>query len=111
MIIVTFPDNNIITSSFEQSNEINESESFQLICTVDGNPLSNITWIFAKNNSVLQKESNKNISLLHINHANCLDYGEYMVLAENGKGPVASLRTKITVKCKSSDFLGDSGKF
>lgn len=32
-----------------------------------------------------------------------------MVVAENGKGPASSSKTKITVKCKSSTFLSDFG--
>lgn len=67
---------------------------------MDGNPLSNIQWIFVKNNSVLKTERNKSISSFDIYSAKCIDHGEYEVRAENGRDFTARSRTKIAVKCK-----------
>lgn len=104
MYYCSFSDNNMIVSRFNEVYYINESQKFQLECIVDGNPLSNIDWVFATNGSVLKKDRNTNMSLLQIYFANCLDFGQYKVLAENRKGSTTSLTTTLAVNCKSSCF-------
>lgn len=93
-------DDNKITSKFETVYEINEGAYFKLQCIVDGNPLSTITWIFTKNNSVLSQEQNKNESVFEKDFASCFDHGEYKVTAENRRGSMVSASTKLAVKCK-----------
>lgn len=100
--------NNIITSTFVDLYEVNETQRLQLECIVDGNPLSNIQWIFVKNNSVLKTERNKSISSFDIYSAKCIDHGEYEVRAENGRDFTARSRTKIAVKCKPRLYTIDS---
>lgn len=99
--------NNIIVSEFKEVYKINESQKFQLKCSVDGNPLSNITWIFAANGSVIKMENYTNMSILKIDSANCLDFGLYEVMAENRKESTASLKTKLAVNCKPRQYPGD----
>lgn len=112
--LVVFYDNKI-TSKFETVYEINEGAYFKLQCIVDGNPLSTITWIFTKNNSVLSQEQNKNESVFEKDFASCFDHGEYKVTAENRRGSMVSASTKLAVKCtpriytvnsQTSDKLG-----
>lgn len=93
-------DDNTITSKFETVYEINEGDHFKLQCIVDGNPLSTISWIFTKNNSVLAQDLNKSESDFDIDFASCFDHGEYKVTAENRRGYKASASTKLAVKCK-----------
>lgn len=100
MFYCSISDNNIIVSEFKEVYKINESQKFQLKCIVDGNPLSNITWIFAANGSVIKMENYTNMSILKIDSANCLDFGLYEVMAENRKESTVSLKTKLAVNCK-----------
>lgn len=105
MFYCSISDNNIIVSEFKDVYKINESQEFQLKCVVDGNPLSNITWIFAANGSEITGETNTNMSILKIYSANCLDFGLYEVLAVNRIGSTASRKTTLAVNCKSSFFI------
>ncbi|XP_062592042.1 synaptogenesis protein syg-2-like isoform X6 [Saccostrea cucullata] len=100
--------NNVITSSWNKTYSVKEHERFQLVCEVDGNPSSNITWVFVRNNSVIIKDYNVKKSSLVISSANCLDFGTYRVFADNGKGRNASITTKLLVKCKPRLYLMDS---
>ncbi|XP_061168925.1 synaptogenesis protein syg-2-like [Saccostrea echinata] len=100
--------NNIITSNWNQTYSIKEHENFHLDCEVDGNPLSNITWMLVKSSTVLKKNYRVKKSSLEITSAACLDYGTYKVLADNGKGPRASKTAKLIVKCKPRLYMTDS---
>ncbi|XP_055999868.1 neural cell adhesion molecule 1-like [Ostrea edulis] len=91
--------NNVITSKVNE-HVISEHGRLEIKCDVDGNPLSTITWLFVPNNTVVKRESDVHSSSLDILSANCLDHGNYKVTADNGKGPAATRRTHIAVRCK-----------
>ncbi|XP_056009630.1 hemicentin-1-like isoform X7 [Ostrea edulis] len=92
--------NNVITSNLDKEYVTSEHERLQIKCDVEGNPLSNITWVFVQNNTVVKRDSNVNSSTLDISSVNCLDHGSYKVTAENGKGPAAVRTTNVVVRCK-----------
>lgn len=92
-------DESNITSTFNETYEIGENRSIRLLCSVDGNPLSNITWIFLKKNETVERNYMSNNSVLEISSAKCEQHGKYRVSATNEIG-TASKTTAITVKCK-----------
>ncbi|XP_062605655.1 synaptogenesis protein syg-2-like [Saccostrea cucullata] len=100
--------NNVIISNWNQTYSVKEHESFQLVFEVDGNPSSNITWVFVRNNSVIEKDYYVKKSSLEISSVNCLDYGTYRILADNGKGPIANKTANLLVNCKPRLFSTDS---
>lgn len=95
-----FSDASNITTTFQKTYIINEKENVTLECTVDGNPLSNITWKLAKTGFVLNTTFNSNNGFFEIPSVKCSDHGEYMVEAANGIGQSAAKFTTIAVNCK-----------
>lgn len=98
-LFIYFLDKSNITTPLEKTYIINETENFSLECTVDGNPLSNITWTFLKKNAVVNNTYNSNNCFLNIPSAKCLDHGEYQLVAENGIGK-SRKTTNIAVNCE-----------
>lgn len=96
-----------ITTPLKKIYKINETEDFSLECTVDGNPLSNITWTFLKKNTVVNNTYNSNNCFFKIPSAKCSDHGEYQLVAENGIGRSVNT-TNIAVNCKPRLFTADS---
>lgn len=94
-----FLDESKITTPLKEIYKINETEDFSLECTVDGNPLSNITWTFLKKNTVVNNTYNSNNCFLKIPSAKCSDHGEYQLVAENGIGGSVET-TNIAVNCE-----------
>lgn len=92
-------DESYITSTFNETYEIGENRSIRLVCSVDGNPLSNITWIFLKKNETVETNYMSNNSVLEISSAKCEQHGKYRVSAKNEIG-TTSKTTAIAVKCK-----------
>lgn len=104
-LIVQYESN--ITTPLKKTYIINETENFSLECTVDGNPLSNITWTFLKKNTVVNKTYNSNNCFIKIPSAKCLDHGKYQLVAKNGIGR-SEKTTNIAVNCKPRLFTADS---
>lgn len=96
-----------ITSTFNETYEICENRSIRLVCSVDGNPLSNITWIFLKKNETVETNYMSNNSVLEISSAKCEQHGKYRVSAKNEIG-TTSQTTAIAVKCKPRQYTKDS---
>lgn len=92
-------DESNITTPLKKTYIINETENFSLECTVDGNPLSNITWTFLKTNIVVNSTYDSNNCFLKIPSAKCSDHGEYKLVAKNGIGRSVKT-TNIAVNCK-----------
>lgn len=105
MLTVYYESN--ITSPLQKTYVVNEKENFSLECTVEGNPLSNITWIFSKKGTVVNTSYNSSNCFLKLPSVKCLDHGEYMVFASNGIGRSASDTTKIAVNCEPRLFTTD----
>lgn len=97
-------DESYITSTFNETYEICENRSIRLVCSVDGNPLSNITWIFLKKNETVETNYMSNNSVLEISSAKCEQHGKYRVSAKNEIG-TTSQTTAIAVKCKFSSIM------
>lgn len=94
-----FLDESNITTPLKKTYITNETENFSIECTVDGNPLSNISWTFLKKNTVVNKTYNSNNCLLNIPSAKCLDHGEYLLVAENEIGR-SEKTTNMAVNCE-----------
>lgn len=105
MLTVYYESN--ITSPLQKTYVINEKENFSLECTVEGNPLSNITWIFSKKGTVVNTTYNSSNIFLKLPSVKCSDHGEYRVVASNGIGRSSSNTTKIAVNCKPRLFPTD----
>lgn len=93
-----------ITTTYQKTYIINEKENVTLECTVDGNPLSNITWKLAKTGSVLNTTFNSNNGFFEIPSVKCSDHGEYIIEAANGIGQSAAKFTTIAVNCRPRLF-------
>ncbi|VDI35613.1 Hypothetical predicted protein, partial [Mytilus galloprovincialis] len=60
---------------------MSEGQPTTLQCQVDSNPLSNVSWIYTHNRTLLSKNNNVSKSYLNISSAHCLDNGIYQCKA------------------------------
>ncbi|XP_061185048.1 B-cell receptor CD22-like [Saccostrea echinata] len=95
-IIVLYPPNINITISYG-INTVNEGERVQIMCTVDSQPYSNVTW-HRKGERLGHQDISMAYSQLVISSAHCYDTGNFSCHAENGIGIPATKSTPLKVK-------------
>ncbi|CAC5383868.1 unnamed protein product [Mytilus coruscus] len=77
---------------------INETESWELACIGDGNPLPELAFAYIYNSTTVG-EQNSNVTSIKVENANCMDTGLYMCSGNNTIGEPVFLSANIKVFC------------
>lgn len=90
-----------IVSAPVSSITIKEKDPLRLICSVEGDPSTRVTWIREHDNAIIGEGET-----LVISNVNESDAGGYFCKAENGNTAAALIHTKVNVQCKSLKTIG-----
>lgn len=99
---------NITKIEVQGMTHLPEGQNTSLLCQVDSYPLSNISWRYIYNNTLLIENNKVSKSYFNIASANCLDTGIYQCKAvTNIKGKLYSstAQTNLNVICKYFEFI------
>lgn len=84
---------------FYTDNIVDEYSNTTITCSVDSNPISNISW-YRENIEISTTHSADNKNELHFENTSCDDTGVYQCSASNGIGQIDTKDFKLNVLCK-----------